>query len=245
MLSSVLVASHDATRRKQLATEALAIAAADGSPELLASAHLAQRLALWQLDRLDERAEVAMTAVREAGRTTNVQLQLTAKLFALADLLELGRIEDHLAMLSEFRAQAADAHLRAVRRVRDVPGGVPPRLDRPLRRGAEAGRRGPGDGSAVPRGERRGRVRRLRLPGGDGPWAAGLVAARHRTAGGDPPAAHVADLSSAHPHRSARSTCRCRATARRVRRCRPGAHRSEPDVPAGRRGARRGHPCPR
>ena len=111
MLSSVLVASHDATRREQLATEALAIAAADGSPELLASAHLAQRLALWQLDRLDERAEVAMTAVREAGRTTNVQLQLTAKLFALADLLELGRIEDHLAMLGEFRAQAADAHL--------------------------------------------------------------------------------------------------------------------------------------
>ncbi len=111
MLSSVLVASRDAARRQELATEALAIATADGSPELLASAHLAQRLALWQLDRLEERADVAMSAVREADRTSNVQLQLTAKLFALVDLLELGRIEEHLAILQDFRQQAEDAHL--------------------------------------------------------------------------------------------------------------------------------------
>ena len=202
MLSSVLVASRDAARREQLATEALAIATADGSPELLASAHLAQRLALWQLDRLDERADVAMTAVREADRTSNVQLQLTAKLFALVDLLELGRIEEHLAILQDFRQQAADAHLALfevygmfleVSRLVSIG-----RYDDAQKLADEAR----ATGSAVPRRERRGRVRRLRLPHRDRPRAAGLAAARHRTAGGDQAAAHVADLAPAHPRRT-------------------------------------------
>ncbi len=111
MLTSVLVASRDVVRRRQLAAEALAIAAEDGSPELVASAHIAQHHALWELDRLEERTEEAMIAVRQALRTSNVQLQLSAMLFALVDLLELGRIEEHLAMLEQFRTVAAESHL--------------------------------------------------------------------------------------------------------------------------------------
>ena len=56
MLASVLVPDPDTTRRMELAAEAMAIAQRSGENELLASALLARRLALWQLDRLDERS---------------------------------------------------------------------------------------------------------------------------------------------------------------------------------------------
>jgi hypothetical protein len=111
MLTSVLVPDPDPTRRQCLAAEALAIAEADGATELIASAHLARRLALSRRDELTERTEVALTAVREAQATPNVQLTLTAMLFALSDLLESGRIEEHLAMLDSFRTTAMELHL--------------------------------------------------------------------------------------------------------------------------------------
>ncbi len=111
MLTSVLVPDPDPTRRLRLAAEALAIAEADGASELIASAHLARRLALSRRDDLDERTEISLTAVREAESTPNVQLTLTTMLFALSDLLELGRMEEHLAMLDTFQTKATDLHL--------------------------------------------------------------------------------------------------------------------------------------
>ncbi len=111
MLASVLVPSPDRHRREELADEALAIAEADGDPELVASAYLARRLALWQLDHLAERTQAVLRAVREAGRTTNAQLELTTMLFALTDLTELGRLDEQRAMLARFRARAAELHL--------------------------------------------------------------------------------------------------------------------------------------
>jgi tetratricopeptide (TPR) repeat protein len=111
MLTSVLVPSPDPTRREELAAEALAIAEADGDPELVASAQLAQRLALWRLDRLAERTQAVLIAVREAGRSNNVQLELTAMLFALTDLMEAGRIDEQRAMLTQFRRRVADVQL--------------------------------------------------------------------------------------------------------------------------------------
>jgi DNA-binding SARP family transcriptional activator/tetratricopeptide (TPR) repeat protein len=111
MLASVLVASSDGRHREALAAEALAIAQADGRPELVASAQLARRLALWQLDRLDERTEAVLVAVDEARRAGNVHLELTATLFAMSDLLEQGRVEHHLRLLAEFRSRATDLHM--------------------------------------------------------------------------------------------------------------------------------------
>ena len=49
--------------------------------------------------------------MREAQATPNVQLLLTTMLFALSDLLESGRMEEHLAMLDTFRTTATDLHL--------------------------------------------------------------------------------------------------------------------------------------
>lgn len=111
MLTSVLVPSTDATRREELAAEALAIAASGDDPELVASAHLARRLALAEVHQLHERSEAGFVAVREAERTANPQLELTAMLFTLTDLMELGRVDEHLEMLARFRSRAADLHL--------------------------------------------------------------------------------------------------------------------------------------
>jgi DNA-binding SARP family transcriptional activator/tetratricopeptide (TPR) repeat protein len=112
MLTSVLLADPDGTRRTELADEAMAIAEASGEPELLASALLARRIAWWQLDRLEERTEVVLAAIRHAHRSGNVQLELTAMLFAMSDLLEEGRVVEHEAMLDEFERRAGEAHLR-------------------------------------------------------------------------------------------------------------------------------------
>lgn len=111
MLTSALVPSPDRRYRERLADEALAIAEADGHPELLASAYLARRLALWHLDGLDERATAVLRAVEEAGRTPNVLLELTTMLFALSDLLELGRLDEERELLIRFRHRAAELHV--------------------------------------------------------------------------------------------------------------------------------------
>jgi DNA-binding SARP family transcriptional activator len=105
MLASVLVATRDWDRRKRLADEALSIARADGRPELLASAQLARRLALWRVDQLEERTAAGLEAVAAARRTDNMHLELTAVLFVLTDLLELGRFDEHLQLFAEFRAR--------------------------------------------------------------------------------------------------------------------------------------------
>jgi tetratricopeptide (TPR) repeat protein len=112
MLTSVLVADPDNARRGRLADEAMAIAEVGGEPELLASALLARRISRWELDRLDERTEVVLAAIQHAHRSGNVPLELTAMLFALSDLLEEGRIAEHLAMLDDFERRADELHLR-------------------------------------------------------------------------------------------------------------------------------------
>ena len=111
MLTSVLVPDHDPTRRRELADEAMAIADETDEDELVASALLARRLSLWQLDQLDERLELILESVRRAHRCGNVQLEMTAMLFAISDLLERDRQAEHLAMLDEFTARAAELHL--------------------------------------------------------------------------------------------------------------------------------------
>ncbi|MET0146892.1 MAG: BTAD domain-containing putative transcriptional regulator [Ilumatobacteraceae bacterium] len=111
MLASVLVPDPDSSRRLELAAEALDIAIADGDPEMRASALLARRLALWQLDNLEERTEAVLAAVTDAHRSGNVQLELTAMLFALTDLLELGRLDEHMAMLADFKRRAGALHI--------------------------------------------------------------------------------------------------------------------------------------
>ena len=114
------------TRRaaSQLADEALAIASQHGAPELMASAHLARRLALGSSTASTSAARPAFAAVARgrAARPTS-QLQLTASLFALIDLLELGRIDEHLAMLETFRSPGPPRPApHVVRGVRDVHG---------------------------------------------------------------------------------------------------------------------------
>ncbi len=112
MLTSVLLADPDSARRMRLADEAMAIAETGGEPELLASAMLARRIAWWQLDRLDERTDIVLAAIGHAHRSGNVQLELTAMLFAMSDLLEQGRLAEHEEMLDEFERRAGELHLR-------------------------------------------------------------------------------------------------------------------------------------
>ena len=111
MLASVLVPDPDPSRRMQLADEAMAIAAVGNESELVASALLARRLAWWQLDRLDERTAAVLDAVRHAHDAGNIHLELTAMLFAMSDLMEQGRMAEHLAMLDEFIARADELHV--------------------------------------------------------------------------------------------------------------------------------------
>ena len=86
------------------------IARADGSPGLIASAQHARRLALWRRDHLDERSAVALDAVVQATRSGDVHLELTAMLFAMTDLMELGRIDEHLEMFERFQRRAEVLH---------------------------------------------------------------------------------------------------------------------------------------
>lgn len=110
MLSSVLVGTYDWDARESLAEEAITIAESDGRPELIASAHLARRLAWWRLDRLHERTDAVLLAVREAHRAGNLHLELTATLFALADLMELGRLGEHAELLAQFEERGSVLH---------------------------------------------------------------------------------------------------------------------------------------
>lgn len=110
MLSSVLVAEYDWAYRESLAEEAVAIAEVDGRSELIASAHLARRLAWWRLDRLHERTDAVLLAVREAHRSGNLHLELTAMLFALTDLMELGRLVEHAELLTRFEERSSVLH---------------------------------------------------------------------------------------------------------------------------------------
>ena len=61
--------------------------------------------------RLDERTELVLASVHHAHRSKNAQLELTAMLFALGDLLEQGRMAEHLALLDEFSTGRPSSHL--------------------------------------------------------------------------------------------------------------------------------------
>jgi DNA-binding SARP family transcriptional activator/tetratricopeptide (TPR) repeat protein len=110
MLVSVLVESADAARKEQLSAEALAIARRSGQSGLLASALHARRLAMWRRDCLEARLPIALDAIDHAHRAGDVHLELTAMLLAMTDLLESGRVDAQLAMLTSFQERAATLH---------------------------------------------------------------------------------------------------------------------------------------
>ena len=215
MLTSVLVPDPNPLRRTQLAAEALAIAEADGAHELLASAHLAQRLALSRHDDLEERTEAALVAVRHAEATPNVQLLLTAMLFAISDLLESGRMEEHLAMLDAFRARATELHLplfevyaQFIEATHELSAGRYAEARRLADGALAAGIRSHGRNAEVTHA---GIVYRLALDTGR---LAQLLPGDRAPGGRPPPPAVVADRPRAR-------SGRCRAGRRRRRRCSP------------------------
>ena len=216
MLTSVLVPDPNPVRRTQLAAEALAIAEEDGASELIASAHLARRLALAGRDDLTERTEMALTAVRQAESTPNVQLMLTTMLFAMSDLLESGRMEEHLAMLDTFSARASDLHLPLFEVYARFIERLPRAVGRSVRRSPTSRRRRPGVRCPLPRAQRRGHPRRDRLPAGARHRAAGRPPARDRAAGrSQPTPAAVADRPRPHARRSRGVRPRRRASSPR------------------------------
>ncbi len=202
MLASVLVPDPDPTRRMQLADEAMAIAAVGNESELVASALLARRLAWWQLDRLDERTAAVLDAVRHAHDAGNVHLELTAMLFAMSDLLEQGRMAEHLAMLDEFMARADELHVVLFqvygmfqRASHALSAGDYPEARRLADAALAAGRR-------VARRQRRGGLRRRVVPAGPRPRHAAGDARRERAhVRRQPPPADVADRRRAQPRR--------------------------------------------
>ena len=168
--------SRDPARRRQLAAEALAIAAEDGDSG-----------AAWRRPTSPSTSPCgSSTGSRNAPmrrcsrpcvrrcRTSNVQLELTAMLFALgrpAGARATRRAPGHARRVPRPRPPSSTSRCSRSTRCSSRP---PASLSTGrLRRGPATGRRGSGGRGALARRERRGRLRRRSLPHGPRPRSAG------------------------------------------------------------------------
>ena len=101
----------DRARRLACSEEGLAHARALGDPALLAVALGARHLALWEPGRAAERLVLAEEQLQLAQRTNDAQVAMHAHAWRIADLLELGRMDDADDALLRYASLAARLRL--------------------------------------------------------------------------------------------------------------------------------------
>ena len=101
----------DRARRLACSAEGLAQARALGDPGLLAVALGARHLALWEPGRAAERLAITDEQLQLAQRTQDAQVAMHAHAWRIADLLELGRMDDADDALLRYEALAARLRL--------------------------------------------------------------------------------------------------------------------------------------
>jgi DNA-binding SARP family transcriptional activator len=77
-------------------------------PVLVATVHLARRMAEWRVHTLEDRIADDRAAREAAARAGNASLELNALLYGITDLTEAGLISEAAAWFERFRARAAD-----------------------------------------------------------------------------------------------------------------------------------------
>ena len=101
ILATSLAFEDGQQRRQALDDEAIALARRLGDPQLVASALVAEHLAMWSPATLDRRQQIADELLRIARRRDVVDLEFLARFFQTSILLETGRIDDTHAAIEE------------------------------------------------------------------------------------------------------------------------------------------------
>jgi tetratricopeptide (TPR) repeat protein len=79
-------------------------------PVLVATAHLAKRMAEWRMHTLEARIADDRGALAAATQAGNAPLELNALLYGITDLTEAGLVEESAKWFERFRARANDVH---------------------------------------------------------------------------------------------------------------------------------------
>jgi DNA-binding SARP family transcriptional activator len=106
---------EDRVRADALSREAVEAARACGDPGAIATALNARRVAIWDIDHVDERLETATAIVAEAERAGDLELALQGRNWRVLDLMELGRIDEARAEIDAYAAGADALGLPHVR----------------------------------------------------------------------------------------------------------------------------------
>ena len=80
---------------------------AETHPVLVATVHLARRMAEWRMRTIDERVTDDRAAADAARRADNKSLELNALLYGITDLTEAGLVSEAAEWFERFRARAA------------------------------------------------------------------------------------------------------------------------------------------
>ena len=101
-------ADGDTARMDRLGNLIAHLPDAETHPVLVATVHLARRMAEWRLRTLDERVTDDRAAAGAARRAHNASLELNALLYGITDLTEAGLISEAAEWFERFRTRAAD-----------------------------------------------------------------------------------------------------------------------------------------
>ena len=99
-------ADGDLSALRALRRDALALAEAHGQHSLVATAHLASRMANWKVNLLEERLDADRLAWAAASQSESTHLQMNALLYGVTDLTEAGLVHEAMEWLERLRVRA-------------------------------------------------------------------------------------------------------------------------------------------
>jgi hypothetical protein len=105
-LAEALYFSPDRARAAALSAEALAMARRLGRDDVLATTLIRRHFAIWGPDTSVERAALAAEAAQAAARTGQREVELVARSWRVADLLERGQAEEADREIAAYREMA-------------------------------------------------------------------------------------------------------------------------------------------
>jgi hypothetical protein len=106
--ASRLATRGDTTAVERLSQLVVRLPDPDAQPVLVATVHLARRMASWRLDLLEERLADDRAAAAAASRAQSAPLELNCLLYGITDLTEAGEIAEAAAWLDRYRVRAAE-----------------------------------------------------------------------------------------------------------------------------------------